>query len=460
MLERRLRAAILELSRKGIGLRQIARTLEVSRTSVKAVIRSGTEVRPMSRRSSRLTSHREEILDLTERCKGNLVRVHEELANSGVAISYPALTAFVRTERPPAKKPAGRYEFGPGQEMQHDTSPHTVEIGGRRWAMQAASAALCYSHTLFFQYYHRFRRWEAKVFLTEALRYFEGAAAVTMIDNTSVIRSHGTGKDMVPAPEMTAFAERFGFVFKAHEVGDANRSARVERPFSYIEGNFLSGRTFTDVRDLNEKARQWCEKVNGTFKRQLRAVPKELYAVEKPLLRPLPIFIPEPERLEFRTVDVEGFVCVDTNRYSVPSDWLHRSVQVRVTAERVEIDEGGRTVVHQRVLLPVGQRVQLEEHRRPRGEKALVARQLDEERQLESALPGIASYAAALKKSGKRAPVLLLRRLLRMAREYPAAPLRAAIEEAERYGLFDLDRLERMVLERIAKDFFRFGGSE
>jgi hypothetical protein len=133
---------------------------------------------------------------------------------------------------------------------------------------------------------------------------------------------------------------------------------------------------------------------------------------------------------------------------------------VRVTAERVEIDEGGRTVVHQRVLLPVGQRVQLEEHRRPRGEKALVARQLDEERQLESALPGVASYAAALKKSGKRAPVLLLRRLLRMAREYPAVPLRAAIEEAERYGLFDLDRLERMVLERVAKDFFRFGGSE
>ena len=36
---------------------------------------------------------------------------------------------------------------------------------------------------------------------------------------------------MVPAPEMAAFAERFGFLFRAHEKGDANRSARVERPF-------------------------------------------------------------------------------------------------------------------------------------------------------------------------------------------------------------------------------------
>jgi hypothetical protein len=44
---------------------------------------------------------------------------------------------------------------------------------------------------------------------------------------------------MVPVPEMVAFGERFGFEFAAHEIGDANRSARVERPFRFIEGNFL-----------------------------------------------------------------------------------------------------------------------------------------------------------------------------------------------------------------------------
>jgi len=33
-------------------------------------------------------------------------------------------------------------------------------------------------------------------------------------------------------PEMVAFAERFGFEFRAHALGHANRSARVERPFS------------------------------------------------------------------------------------------------------------------------------------------------------------------------------------------------------------------------------------
>jgi len=53
-----------------------------------------------------------------------------------------------------------------------------------------------------------------------------------MIDNTHVVVLRGSGRDMVPVPEMAAFAERFGFQFVAHAIGNANRSARVERPLS------------------------------------------------------------------------------------------------------------------------------------------------------------------------------------------------------------------------------------
>jgi hypothetical protein len=47
-----------------------------------------------------------------------------------------------------------------------------------------------------------------------------------------------------------------------------------------------------------------------------------------------------------------------------------------------------------------------------------------------------------------------------MIREYPQAPLHDAIAEAEQYGLFDLDRVERMVLRRIASDYFRLKGGD
>ena len=46
------------------------------------------------------------------------------------------------------------------------------------------------------------------------------------------------------------------------------------------------------------------------------------------------------------------------------------------------------------------------------------------------------------------------RQLLRLLREYPREPFLAAVQEAARYGLYDLDRLERMILRRVARDYF------
>ena len=144
---------------------------------------------------------------------------------------------------------------------------------------------------LFFQINPTFQRFDCKVFLTDALRYIGGVVERVMIDNTHVVVLRGTGREMIPVPEMEAFGERFGFHFVAHERGDANRSARVERPFSFIENNFLAGRTFASWDDLNNQARQWCDRVNSTYKKHIRAVPRELFAVERMHLKSLPSWI-------------------------------------------------------------------------------------------------------------------------------------------------------------------------
>ncbi|MBI4592934.1 MAG: hypothetical protein HY728_01845 [Candidatus Rokubacteria bacterium] len=65
------------------------------------------------------------------------------------------------------------------------------------------------------------------------------------------------------------------------------------------------------------------------------------------------------------------------------------------------------------------------------------------------------AYLDALKRRGKLQTTLALRQLLRMAREYPREPLLAAIQTAAHYGLYDLGRLERMVLRGIATDYFQ-----
>jgi hypothetical protein len=396
-------------------------------------------------------------LELFDKCKGNLVRVHEELVAVGAELSYPALTAFCRRhgigQTPPVA--SGQYHFEPGEEMQHDTSPHEVALGDRKSKVQTASAVLCYSRMLFFQCYPTFRRFDCKVFLTDAVRYFSGAAARVMIDNTHVVVLRGTGREMIPVPEMEAFGERFGFRFAAHELGHANRSARVERPFSFIEGNFLAGRTFASWEDLNQQARQWCDKVNSAYKKHLRAVPRELFAMERLHLKPLPAWIPEVYRLHQRLVDIEGYVALNSNRYSVPLEWIGRRVEVRETKDKIEIQlDARRLVTHRRIAEAEHQRVMLAEHRPPRGQRAQRPDPHPEEQAIVTVAPELTDYVVGLKQRSRKVITLALRQLLRMVREYPREPLVGAVREATRYGLYDLDRLERMILRRVTRDYF------
>jgi transposase len=457
MLSQAQRTAILELSAKGVSKHEIAQVLRLSRLTVRKVLRSNSTNVPEIQRAEKAEPYREQILDLLTSCKGNLVRVHEELVAGGAVLSYQALTGFCRRQgigQTPVVS-AGQYHFEPGVEMQHDTSPHTVEVGGRKYKAQTASAVLCYSRMLYFQINPTFQRFDCKVFLTEALRYTGGAPERVMIDNTHVVVLRGTGREMIPVPEMEAFAERLGFRFVAHAIGNANRSARVERPFSFIENNFLAGRTFTSWEDLNQRARQWCDKVNSTYKKHIRAVPRELFAVERMHLKPLPAWIPEVYRLHQRTVDVEGYVSVNSIRYSVPVAWIGHRVEVRETRDKIEIEMDARHIVtHARAVTPPSQRVTLAAHRPPRGEGVKRSDPHPEEKAIVEAAPEAALYVAALKQKSRKVVALALRQLLRLLREYPREPFLAAVQEAARYGLYDLDRLERMILRRVARDYF------
>ena len=281
-----------------------------------------------------------------------------------------------------------------------------------------------------------------------------GACATCMIDNTHVVVASGTGARMVPAPEMAAFAERFHFTFRAHEKGDANRSARVERPFSFVENNFLAGRKFADLADLNAQARAWCDKVNATYKDHLHASPRELFAAEQAHLQPLPLFIPEVYALHHRLVDVEGYVNVHGHRYSVPYLLIGRQLEVRETKDRIEVYHGPRQVAsHQKALGRGFTRVTAAEHRPPRGARPST-QPLPEEQILAQADPPVPAYAAALKRRSAGRGTLALRRLLGLYREYPRTAFLQAVTLAQQYGLFDLDRLERLTLRVIAKDYF------
>jgi transposase len=457
MIAEELRQAIRMLKDQGRPLHEISRALKVSRNTVRRVLR--TPPRPKTAVDDPRVQTIAALLPAIYRtCKGNAVRMGEILeAEHGIAIPYSTLTRLIRehTDLRTPKKRSGTYVFGPGEEMQHDTSPHRLTLGGKAVTAQCASLVLAYSRMLFVQYSPRFTRFEAKAFLTEALRFFDGACPRCVIDNTSVILAGGSGPHALIAPEMEAFGALFGVEFMAHAIGHSDRKGRVERPFAYVDGNFLAGRTFADWADLNAQARAWCETVaNAKPKRVLGMSPQAAYAMEKPHLVALPAYIPPVTEIHYRVVDCYGFVHLDTNRYSVPERWVGKKVAVHKRPEQVLVYAGQRLLAeHPRLIGQREGRHRLEghhsqlEHRRAEGPSP-------HEQALTGQDPQLDAYVAALKQRAPGRGVGKLRRLLELKRTYPAEPFLAAVAQALRYGLFDLARLERLILGQVAGDFF------
>ena len=462
MLKHERRTAILELAAQGQSIHAIAKALKADRDTVRKVLRARSAEVPRLRRTEAGEALHEDILELYKDCKENLVRVHEELVARGASLSYQALTSYCRRHGigVSAKLPEGEYHFGPGLEMQHDTSPHRVNLGGRTRNLQCASLVLAHSHLVFAQYYPAFTRFWCKVFLTEAFQFFGGTCSRCMIDNTHVVIAQGTGRDMIPTPEMEAFGERFGFVFRAHEVNHPDRKGRVEAPFHYLENNFLAGRAFQDWADLNGQARAWCEKGNASLKRHLHARPIDLFAAERSQIHPLPIWVPTVYRLETRTVDGAGYVNLDSNRYSVPFELVGRRVEVRVSAEWIEVFlDQGRVASHAHLWDARDQKFTQPEHRPKRGEGRARKGPSADEAELLRLEPQLASYVAGLKAHPSGRISVLLRRLLGMVQDYPREPLLKAVEAAMAYRLFDPERLERMVLRNVHQDYFVLGSA-
>ena len=105
------------------------------------------------------------------------MRVQELLeSDAGLNVPYSTLTRWIRDAQlrdPPQR--SGEYHQAPGEEMQHDTSPHCVVLSGKAVTAQCAGLTLAYSRRLFIQYYPRFTRFEAKHFLLEATRFNDGS---------------------------------------------------------------------------------------------------------------------------------------------------------------------------------------------------------------------------------------------------------------------------------------------
>lgn len=456
MLTKELRQTINVLHQHKKSSREIGKLLNISRNTVKAILKQGVDI-PFQPRKNKETEIYPLLTELFIRCLGNAVRIQEVLEEEyAVNIGYTTLKRYLQNAglRAPVKR-VGEYCFNPGEEMQHDTSPHWVLLGAKKIKVQCASLILGYSRKLFMQYYPCFTRFEAKTFLKAAIEFMGGSCQRCVIDNTSVILYAGSGSNAVVSPEMMTFSRMYGFEFMAHRINHADRKGKIERPFFYIENNFLAGRVFKDWGDLNRQAKEWCLTANQKEKRILGMAPETAFIQEKPYLVSLPEVLPPVYEHYQRLVDCQGYVNLETNRYSAPETLIGKTVDVYKYPETVRFFYKHREIaVHPRLSGKRYERSRLLSHHSQNHKKQAHQAATKTEAALRGHDDLLDQYVSSLKKHVRGSGHRPLNRLLNLKRMYPAEAFLCALEKAQHYGLYDLNRLEDLIIKSVAGDYF------
>jgi transposase len=322
-----------------MSLRQISRRLHVSRNAVRKIVKQQGKA---ARRERSDKMHLDPALleRLYQECDGWMQRIHEKLVEEeGIRVGYSTLTRMLRElglsrSQPPR---CDRVPDEPGAEMQHDTTIYQVKLTGRRTRLIASLLYLRYSKRRYLKFYRVFNRFAMKCFLHEALMFWGYSAGKCIIDNTNLARLSGAGSQAVIAPEMREFSRRYGFNFVCHAIDHPNRKAGNERSFWIVETNFLRGRTFASLEDLNDQARAWATgRMERRVQTKARVVPAQLFEHERLYLHELPRHLPAPYQSHQRITDQYGYVAFGANYFWVPGT-RRDEVKVLQYADRLKI---------------------------------------------------------------------------------------------------------------------------
>jgi hypothetical protein len=105
---------------------------------------------------------------------------------------------------------------------------------------------------------------------------------------------------------------------------------KVERLIRFVKDNFLAGRCFWNLSDLNDQALEWCNKHNARYHKEIDDIPDLLHSARcsetaAPLKesRTLLYYLCPMRRISF-----DGFVNYEGRRFGVPFRYSGQTVRV------------------------------------------------------------------------------------------------------------------------------------
>lgn len=311
-------------------------------------------------RPSKLDPYKPAIDKMIENGIFNCIVIRERLQTVGYDGGITILKDYVQGMRPARNSPAvRRYETPPGKQAQMDWGiAHYIDERGTVHKTPAFVMILGSARTKYVEFTKRCDFYSLLRCIVNAFEYFGGVPKIVLTDRMkTVIDGSEAGKPLWNK-RFEDFASDMGFLPKVCRPRRPQTKGKVERLVEYVKDNFLPGRQFRDVDDLNQQAIAWCQKVDSKIHGTTGQIPLEALQQE-PLLALPSKELRDKYRWETRKVTKDGFVSFDGAKYGIPWQYSGREVRVRVCGDWFEAYDGEVRIAHHKVEYASGKMVWL-----------------------------------------------------------------------------------------------------
>lgn len=329
-----------------INLAELQRRTGVSRAKLRRLKENNFEMKPHGH-----TGHKSQssVLSGYSTCLEKLLSLGitnsavclERLQELGFEGSLSTVKRYIASHKHlvPAKRqlvaPQGsrgrRFTTEPGEAYQMDWGfTKVVDYDGSKYNVACFAMVCHYCGQQYVEFFPTAKQENLFIGMLHAFGYM-GIPEHVLTDNMKSVVLH---RDFEGHPvwqkDYESFMKTVGFQTKLCKPRHPFTKGKVERLVRFVKENFLAGRVFWNITDLNRAALEWCNRQNGSYHNAAAGVPQELHdnrcAGHLRILEmnPTLLFYLCPER----RISFDGFVNYEGRRFGVPFSYRGSTARV------------------------------------------------------------------------------------------------------------------------------------
>lgn len=376
-------ANILQCYALGMGIKQISRSFELSRNTVRRYVRLFQECGIPIKELAAMPSARIQEM-FSEGVGRNRVPSQRQLELEALLPEYAArlsrrgvtvksLYEEYRETHPNGYRHAsfgnylmryrmvthvvGHVEHYAGDQMYIDFAGDKLEVvdseNGECRSVEVFVAILPCSHYTYCEAVWSQSRQDLIRACENALHFYGGVPMAIVPDNLKAAVTRSDRNESVINEEFTAFAEHYGCTVYPARVRHPKDKALVENAVKLLYRSVyadIEGLVFNSLESLNAAISESLSAFNG---RRMSGRPlsrrEQFEQIESDCLRPLPAIRHQMKERRSATVMRNSYVTFRLHHYSVPKEYIGKRVEIVYDADTLEIYHGLRLVTtHQR----------------------------------------------------------------------------------------------------------------